>query len=50
MTIIALILTPIVLLYQGWTYHVFRQRLGVGQAQPGANGPAAPAAPAEPTV
>jgi cytochrome bd ubiquinol oxidase subunit II len=27
-TIVALIFTPIVLLYQGWTYYVFRQRLG----------------------
>ena len=27
-TIVALIFTPIVLLYQGWTYHVFRKRLG----------------------
>jgi cytochrome bd ubiquinol oxidase subunit II len=27
-TIIALVLTPIVLLYQAWTYHVFRARLG----------------------
>jgi cytochrome d ubiquinol oxidase subunit II len=28
MTVAALILTPIVLLYQGWTYYVFRGRLG----------------------
>ena len=28
MTIVALIFVPIVLLYQGWTYYVFRQRLG----------------------
>ena len=28
MTVAALILTPIVLLYQGWTYYVFRARLG----------------------
>jgi cytochrome d ubiquinol oxidase subunit II len=28
MTVVALIVTPIVLLYQGWTYHVFRHRLG----------------------
>jgi cytochrome d ubiquinol oxidase subunit II len=28
MTIVALIFTPIVLLYQGWTYWVFRKRLG----------------------
>jgi cytochrome bd ubiquinol oxidase subunit II len=28
MTVVALILTPVVLLYQGWTYYVFRGRLG----------------------
>jgi cytochrome d ubiquinol oxidase subunit II len=28
MTVVALIVTPIVLLYQGWTYYVFRGRLG----------------------
>jgi cytochrome d ubiquinol oxidase subunit II len=28
MTVVALIVTPIVLLYQGWTYYVFRHRLG----------------------
>jgi cytochrome bd ubiquinol oxidase subunit II len=44
LTIIALVLTPIVLLYQGWTYHVFRQRLGVGQADD-----AVVPAPPEPT-
>jgi cytochrome bd ubiquinol oxidase subunit II len=27
MSVVALICTPIVLLYQGWTYHVFRRRL-----------------------
>jgi cytochrome bd ubiquinol oxidase subunit II len=27
-TVVALVLTPIVLLYQGWTYYVFRARLG----------------------
>jgi cytochrome d ubiquinol oxidase subunit II len=29
MTVAAAILAPVVLLYQGWTYHVFRERLGV---------------------
>jgi cytochrome bd ubiquinol oxidase subunit II len=29
MSVVALIITPVVLLYQGWTYHVFRHRLGV---------------------
>jgi cytochrome d ubiquinol oxidase subunit II len=27
-TVVAAICVPIVLLYQGWTYHVFRARLG----------------------
>ena len=27
MTVVAVILVPIILLYQGWTYHVFRHRL-----------------------
>jgi len=33
-SVAALVLTPIVLLYQGWTYYVFRQRLG-GEPVPG---------------
>ena len=28
MTVVALVFVPLVLLYQGWTYHVFRQRVG----------------------
>jgi hypothetical protein len=28
MTVVAVIFVPIVLLYQGWTYWVFRHRLG----------------------
>jgi cytochrome bd ubiquinol oxidase subunit II len=28
MTVVALIVTPLILLYQGWTYYVFRARLG----------------------
>jgi cytochrome d ubiquinol oxidase subunit II len=28
MTIVALVFTPLVLLYQGWSYHVFRARVG----------------------
>ena len=28
MTIVALIFVPIVLLYQGWSYWIFRERLG----------------------
>jgi cytochrome d ubiquinol oxidase subunit II len=30
-TVVAAIFTPLVLLYQGWTYYVFRQRLGGGE-------------------
>src|SRR4029453_19669574 len=29
MTLVAVVFTPIVLLYQGWTYWVFRRRIGV---------------------
>jgi cytochrome d ubiquinol oxidase subunit II len=39
MTVVAVIITPIILLYQGWTYHVFRQRLG----EPEVEAPAQPA-------
>ena len=28
MTIVALVFVPLVLLYQGWSYWVFRQRIG----------------------
>ena len=28
MTVVALSLTPVVLIYQGWTYYVFRHRVG----------------------
>jgi cytochrome bd ubiquinol oxidase subunit II len=42
MTIVAVIFLPIVLLYQGWSFHVFRARVG------GAPTPAAPSAPIEP--
>ncbi|HEY2869085.1 MAG TPA: cytochrome d ubiquinol oxidase subunit II, partial [Gaiellales bacterium] len=41
-TVVAAIFTPIVLLYQGWTYHVFRARIG------GADEPAAAERPGEP--
>jgi cytochrome d ubiquinol oxidase subunit II len=29
MTVVAVVMTPIVLAYQAWTYWVFRQRIGV---------------------
>jgi cytochrome d ubiquinol oxidase subunit II len=28
MTIVALVFVPIVLLYQGWSYWIFRKRIG----------------------
>ena len=34
MTVVALIVTPVVLLYQGWTYYVFRARVTGDEAQP----------------
>jgi cytochrome d ubiquinol oxidase subunit II len=34
MTVVALFLTPIVLLYQGWTYYVFRHRIGRDDLEP----------------
>jgi cytochrome d ubiquinol oxidase subunit II len=42
-TVVALIFTPLVLLYQGWTYYVFRQRLG-GRSSPSDDVQATPAA------
>jgi cytochrome d ubiquinol oxidase subunit II len=34
MTVAAAVLTPLVLLYQGWTYWVFRRRLRTEPAAP----------------
>jgi len=34
MTIVAVIMTPIVLVYQGWTYWVFRQRISTSMIPP----------------
>ncbi len=33
MTVVALIMSPLILLYQGWTYYVFRARLGGGEVE-----------------
>jgi cytochrome d ubiquinol oxidase subunit II len=38
MTVAALILTPLVILYQGWTYYVFRARLRGEAGVPGTGG------------
>jgi cytochrome d ubiquinol oxidase subunit II len=42
MTFVAVTVTPLILLYQGWTYYVFRQRLGVGEETAAAEEPALP--------
>jgi cytochrome d ubiquinol oxidase subunit II len=36
MSVVALVCTPIVLLYQGWTYRVFRHRVGGERSEPAA--------------
>ncbi len=35
MTVVAVIFVPIILLYQGWTYYVFRKRVGGERVEPG---------------
>ena len=44
LTVVAVIFLPIVLIYQGWTYHVFRHRIGGGELLPPEKPPDAPAA------
>jgi cytochrome d ubiquinol oxidase subunit II len=46
-TVVALVMTPVVLLYQGWTYYVFRARL-TGPEVPGSE-PPSPEPPSRPT-
>jgi len=43
-TVVAVVVTPVVLLYQGWTYHVFRARLGGGDGPGPAERPGEPQA------
>ena len=38
MTVVTVIFLPIVLLYQGWTFYVFRKRIDVGDVRQGAGG------------
>ena len=45
MTVVAVIFTPLVLLYQGWTYWVFRKRVTADRI-PDVAAPSAPAGPA----
>jgi cytochrome d ubiquinol oxidase subunit II len=47
MSVVALIFLPLILLYQGWTYHVFRQRVG-GETDPGPEPEPAPVTEAPP--
>ena len=42
MTVVAAIFVPLVLLYQGWTYHVFRARVGGEEVQVPTLAPAPP--------
>jgi cytochrome d ubiquinol oxidase subunit II len=56
MSVVALVVAPVVLLYQGWTYHVFRERIGgeepLEKTGPAGGAPETPpaTAPGEPTV
>ena len=43
-TVVAVVFTPVILLYQGWTYHVFRARLGGGDGPGPAERPGEPQA------
>ena len=45
MTVVAVVFTPLVLAYQGWTYHVFRGRLGGAPPGDDTDEAAAPAPP-----
>ena len=33
MTVVAVIFLPVVLIYQAWTYHVFRRRIGTADLE-----------------
>ena len=45
MSVVALICVPLILLYQGWTYHVFRHRLGSEPASARGDMTTTPASP-----
>jgi cytochrome d ubiquinol oxidase subunit II len=49
MTVVAVLFLPLVLLYQGWSYHVFRSRIGRGNAPADPQAPPAAQATTEPT-
>jgi cytochrome d ubiquinol oxidase subunit II len=46
MSVVALIFVPLVLLYQGWTYHVFRARIGGPGGEPHRDSVSAPSSSA----
>jgi cytochrome d ubiquinol oxidase subunit II len=48
MTVVAVIFFPLVLIYQGWSFHVFRGRLKAAQAQPDSPFRTSPAGSASP--
>jgi cytochrome d ubiquinol oxidase subunit II len=41
MTIVVVVFLPLVLIYQAWTYYVFRRRVSASEFQPAAPRPAA---------
>jgi cytochrome d ubiquinol oxidase subunit II len=45
MTVVVIILLPVVLAYQTWTYYVFRRRISRSEFQPPAPSPAAAPGP-----
>ena len=47
MTVVAVLLLPVVLVYQGWTYHVFRKRVRVPSQPSPPSAPGAPGATAQ---
>ncbi len=49
MTVVALIMTPIVLVYQTWSYRVFRHRVGLDGDEPGSPLDSLPSALKKPT-
>jgi cytochrome d ubiquinol oxidase subunit II len=50
MTIVVVIFFPLVLVYQGWTYHVFRRRIGTSDLEAQGSPEASAEEPADPAV
>jgi cytochrome bd ubiquinol oxidase subunit II len=49
MTVVVIVLLPVVLLYQAWTYYVFRRRISRSEFQPAAPHPTPPEPRGQPT-